>query len=498
MKTILGSSNFKKDFSASIVVFLVALPLAMGVSIASGYPPVAGLITGIVGGIVVGLLSGSPLQVSGAAAGLAVVLFESVQKFGLATMGLIVLLAGFMQVAAAAARLGRWFQAVSPTVLHGMLAGIGILIFASQMHVMVGQTPPGSGLSNLSTLPELIQKALTAGDSPLLFAFVVGLFSIAVMLVWPKFKKLSSVPAPLAAVLLASVLAYIFSLNIAYVEIPKDLFSNWEPQIPSLSIIVENPAIAVAAFQLALIASAESLLCAGAVDQMHDGARTQYDRELAAQGVGNALCGALGVLPMTGVIVRSSANVSAGARTRLSTILHGFWILLFVALLPMLLNYIPIAALAGLLVYTGLKLVNVKLILKHAHTSKGELVIFAVTLGVVVSVDLLLGVLTGLALAGIRLLKSLSHLSVSTESQKESEEFVIHLRGAATFLRLPKLSTALEKVPPKSKVKLESHNLYLMDEACSKHLEAWRRRHLNQGGQVEVDGKTLFSESIPA
>lgn len=489
-----SKESMKSDFNASIVVFLVALPLAMGISIASGYPPAAGLITGVVGGIIVGFLSGSPLQVSGAAAGLAVIVFDGVQRFGLQTMGVVVLLAGLMQVLAAGLRLGRWFQAVSPTVLYGMLAGIGILIVGSQVHVMIDAVPIGGGLENLFGIPSAIWRTLQSDAGGSIYALGLGLLTIGAMILWPRLKntRLGKVPAPLAAVLLASVVASVSGLSVNFVTIPDDLMSSWRPTLPTFADLLQNPAIIGAAIQLALIASAESLLCAGAVDQMHDGERTRYNQELAAQGLGNAICGVLGALPMTGVIVRSSANVQSGAKTRLSTILHGCWILLFVALLPGLLKFVPVASLAGLLVFTGVKLVNVKAIREIRSVGKVELGIYAITVGTIVAVDLLTGVLAGLALSGIRLLQSLSRLSIDTDHRSD-EEVVVKLQGAATFLRLPTLSSTLESLPPKSRVVLQSKELHLMDHACVQHLETWRRRHIGTGGQVLVESGESYS-----
>lgn len=484
-----SAQTVKSDFSASIVVFLVALPLAMGISIASGYPPAAGLITGVVGGILVGLISGSPLQVSGAAAGLAVIVFDGVQRFGLQTMGVVVLLAGVLQLAAAGIRLGRWFQAVSPTVLYAMLAGIGVLIIGSQMHVMLDRAPIGGGLENLAGIPAALWDSL-AGSGSSSLALALGALTIATMVLWPRLGKtpLAKVPAPLAAVLLASVVASVGGFSVNFVSIPENLFASWEPALPSVQMIMQNPAILAAAVQLALIASAESLLCAGAVDQLHEGPRTKYNQELAAQGVGNAVCGLLGALPMTGVIVRSSANVQSGAKTRLSAILHGCWLLLFVVLLPGLLKFVPVASLAGLLVFTGVKLLNVKAMKEIRNVGRVELAIYAITVGTIVGVDLLTGVVTGLVLSGVKLLLSLSHLSVATHL-KDDEEVVVQLRGAATFLRLPTLTSTLEALPAKSRVILQQDGLHLMDHACLQHLETWRRRHIGTGGEVRIESK---------
>lgn len=315
-------SNFGKDAMASVVVFLVALPLCMGISIASGVPPTAGLITGIVGGLVVGLLAGSPLQVSGPAAGLTVLVWQIVQQHGLPMLGVIVLLAGLMQLAAGMMKLGQWFRAVSPAVIHGMLAGIGVLIFSSQFHVMLDSKPIGNGIDNLLGIPTALSQALSAGGAPV-EALCIGLLTITVIALWAGFapKRLKVLPGPLVAVTVAVAVAALLQLKIKYIpdllKNPDDINNIWSviqyPTLENLKRVFDGD-IWIAAASVAFIASAETLLCASAVDQMHQGPRTKYDKELTAQGVGNAICGLLGVLPMTGVIVRSSANVDAGGK----------------------------------------------------------------------------------------------------------------------------------------------------------------------------------------
>lgn len=495
----LSASILKSDFRASIVVFLVALPLAMGISIASGYPPAAGLITGIVGGILVGLLSGAPLQVSGAAAGLTVLVYQGVQQFGLERMGLVILLAGIMQIAAALAGLGRWFQAISPTVLHAMLAGIGILILAGQFHVMLDLTPKGSGIDNISAIPAALAKTFSFENRANIVAFGLGVLSIGLMVFWPKIARgnLKLIPAPLVAVLACAVVASTAGLSVSYVSIPGDLMSTIADDLTNtlnlktmkLFSLAETPALLATALQLALIASAESLLCAAAVDQLHSGARARFNKELAAQGIGNAICGMLGALPLTGVIVRSSANLNAGAKTRLSAILHGVWLLLFVWLLPEVLRHIPVAALAGILVFTGAKLLNPPQIQLLYRYGKSELFIYAATVAVIVAYDLLFGVILGLALSSLKLLRQLSHLSISVQPDPDLEKkFVVNLGGAATFLRLPKLVRALEKIPAGAHVEINA-DVGLMDPACIEHLNAWRERHAQSGGLIEINGQ---------
>src|SRR5262245_16619224 len=446
--------SVRNDVLASIVVFLVALPLCMGIAIASGAPPdraaAVGIITGIVGGLVVGVLGGSPLQVSGPAAGLTVLVFDLGRQYGWATVGVIICLAGVIQLAAGLLKLGQWFRAVSPAVIHGMLAGIGVLIFASQFHIMVDDQPRGSGLENLLSIPEAIAKGVTpSGDVSHDDAARIGLVTIALIVLWRPLapKVLKVVPATLLAVIVATAATAVLALPIKLVQIPDNLADA--VRFPTASVLAELPPLPVllgTAASLAFIASAETLLCATAVDQLHTGPRTRYDRELAAQGIGNMICGLLGALPMTGVIVRSATNVEAGGRSRLSTILHGVWLLLFVVLLPSLLRLIPTAALAAILVYTGFKLVSVKAVRTLWGYGRSEVAIYAATVAVIVGKDLLTGVLVGIALSVIKLLYTFSHLAVRVETTPEERRTVLYLEGAATFIRLPKLAAALETV----------------------------------------------------
>lgn len=484
---------------ASVVVFLVALPLCLGISIASGVPPTAGLITGIIGGLVVGVLSGSPLQVSGPAAGLTVLIWEVVQHHGLAVMGVIVLLAGLFQAVAGMLRLGQWFRAVSPAVIHGMLAGIGILIFSSQSHVMLDGKPIGKGVDNLLGIPGALAHAFQAGGQPV-SAFAIGALTIAVIALWTSFapKRLKILPGPLVAVTVAVGTAAALHLKIKYIP---DLLANPDDisniaasiRLPTAEILKQafDTDILLAAASVAFIASAETLLCASAVDQMHQGARTKYDKELFAQGVGNALCGLVGVLPMTGVIVRSSANVDAGATTRLSAILHGIWLLVFVVVLPFTLRYIPVASLAGLLVFTGYKLAYPKIVPKLLHYGKTEAAIYLATIATIVATDLLKGVLLGLALSLIKLLYVFSHLEVRREDDNSGKRVNLHLKGAATLIRLPLLAAELEKVRAETEVHVHFEELDYIDHACLDLLTNWEKQHEASGGNLVIEWEEL-------
>ncbi|SNX64672.1 MFS superfamily sulfate permease-like transporter [Streptomyces sp. TLI_55] len=466
--------HLRQDFAASLVVFLVALPLCVGVAVASGVPAELGLVTGIVGGIVAGCMRGSSLQVSGPAAGLTVLVFEAVREFGLPVLGVIVLATGLLQILMGTLKLGRWFRAISVSVVEGMLAGIGLVLIAGQLYAMADTEAPASGLGKIAGLPGALVDAF--GDSGALASLGLGVGTIAVLVLWKRMPAaVRTVPGPLAAVGLATLAALVFSMPVATVEV-QGLLGSVQP--PSFSAFGELASVGVLATIVAftLIASAESLFCAAAVDRLHDGPRTEYDKELVAQGAGNALCGVLGALPMTAVIVRSAANVQAGARTRASRVLHGVWLLLFAALLPGVLAYIPIPALAGILVYSGAKLIPVREVVSLWREHRGEALILVVTAVSIVAVSMFEGVLIGLALAVAKTAWEASHLKLEVVD-KGAGPVQAYLSGNATFLRLPKILDSLESLPQDRPVELDLSGLHHLDHACRTALENWAERH---------------------
>lgn len=488
------SATLGRDAMASIVVFLVALPLCMGISLASGMPPTAGIITGIIGGIVVGFIAGSPLQVSGPAAGLAVLVYQLVTQFGVEMLGTIVLAAGLMQLLAGVLKLGQWFRAVSPAVIHGMLAGIGVLIFAAQFHVMLDGKPIGTGIENLLGIPGAIMDAIRDGGSHLM-AGGVGVLTIATIFAWAGLapKSLKIIPAPLVGALVGMLAAAVLNLeNIKYVSVPDNIWSTVVfPTTETLTRLFTDYQLLVAALAVAFIASAETLLCATAIDQMHTGPRTKYDQELSAQGVGNSLCGALGVLPMTGVIVRSGANVEAGAVTRMSAILHGVWLLMFASLMPWTLTYVPLSALAAVLVYTGYKLAYPKIVPELLKYGNIKVIIYATTIIMIVATDLLKGVLTGVALSLANVFYALSRLDIRKEQAKDSKRIDLYLDGTATVIGLPKLAQALEGLPVASDVHVHIADLQYIDHACLDLLINWDKQHRNMGGSLTIEWDEL-------
>ncbi|MBU3078575.1 SulP family inorganic anion transporter [Sphingomonas quercus] len=490
--------SLSRDFPASIVVFLVAMPLCMGIAVASGVPPEKGLVTGIIGGIIVGLLAGSPLQVSGPAAGLAVIVFEMVRDQGLSALGPVLLVAGAIQFVAGVMRLGGWFRAISPAVVHGMLAGIGLLIVVGQFHVLFDAKPLPNGLANVAAMPERL-LGLDA-NHPAVPAVMVGLITMAMMIGWEKLRPASMrlVPGALMGVLAGTLTAFFMGLDVARVAVPDSIAASFVPSPETLSRLGE-PALLISALAIAFIASAETLLSAAAVDRMHDGVRANYDKELRAQGIGNALCGVFGALPMTGVIVRSSANVQAGAVTRWSAILHGIWILGFVALLPWLLNEIPMAALAGILVITGWRLVSIQHV-RHLFGRYGALpaMIWAATLIMVVAEDLLTGVLVGLALSLIELIPHARRLGLRVQQEDEADGQRIALDGAATFVTLPKLSAALEAAPRDKPVQLDLSRTTTVDHTCAEMLNEWLQRRRQSGQTTKLVGASMRVQRLVA
>lgn len=519
-------STWTADLLASFVVFMVALPLCIGIAQACGLPPEAGVFTGIVGGILVGSLAGSPLQVSGPAAGLIVLVIqflEDARKAGhegtaaIAMLGLAIMMAGALQITAGICRVGQWFRAVSPAVVEGMLAGIGITIIAKQFHALVDDDPPKEIVQGLITIPQAIWKAFyppPGADANHREAALIGVLTFIVLLTWKSIspKKLRIIPSAVIGILLAVALNEFGRPLIEAIGMPigpkvDDHGGIGVERVKVSSnlldglVIVSWPGWDVfgtallwkAAITFALIASAETLLCAVAVDTMQSGPRTRFDKELIAQGVGNLVCGAAGALPMTGVIVRSSANVDAGAKTRLSAILHGVWLLVFVTALPGFLSRIPAAALAAVLVYTGWKLLGIPGLIHLWKERKSEALIFVATAVTIVATDLLAGVVLGVFLSAVKLLWLFSHLRVDRHDEPEHQRVHLHLEGAGTFVRLPLLAQALDRIPPKQRVHIHLDGLRLVDHAVLTLLQTFVKQYAATGGKVYLDHAELLA-----
>ena len=466
------------DAPASLVVFLVALPLSIGIAVASDAPVTAGLIAAVVGGLLAGALGGSPLTVSGPAAGLTVVVAGLIGQFGFAATCAITAAAGVLQVLLGASRVARAALAISPAVLHAMLAGIGVTIVLGQLHVLLGGSNRGSATDNLVALPEQLGNLSIP-------ALVSGVAVIAVLIGWRRLPaSVRRVPGQLVAIVVVTVVSVALQLDVARVELPGSL-SSWItlPELPGGGW----GAIAVAVFTVTVIASVESLLSAVATDKLSaDGRRADLDRELIGQGVANTVSGLLGGLPITGVVVRSSINIQAGARTRMSTILHGLWVLLFALALVGVIERVPMPALAGLLVMLGIGLL--KLTYVASARRHGELPVYVVTLLGVVFLNLLEGVAIGLALAGLLVVRRVVWAQVRVEHSPEEgfEQWTVTVAGTLSFLSIPRLARQLERVPTGATVTVNLEVDYL-DHTAFDHLQGWRETHTLGGGTVRID-----------
>ncbi|MFI5716954.1 SulP family inorganic anion transporter [Nocardia sp. NPDC051750] len=467
------TSILRHDVPASIVVFLVALPLSLGIAIASGAPVAAGLIAAVIGGIVAGALGGSVLQVSGPAAGLTVIVAESISQFGWRVTGFIVVAAGVLQILFGLSRIARAALAVAPVVVHAMLAGIGVTIALQQLHVLLGGESNSTAWSNITELP----AQLISLHGP---AALLGLIVIAIMLGWKYLpERVRVVPGALAAIVVATGVSLVLSLDVKRVALDGSLFDAIGlPELPRS----DWAAVVVMILTFALIASVESLLSAVAIDKMHSGPRADFDREMIGQGSANVLSGLLGGLPVTGVIVRSSTNVAAGARSRASAVLHGVWLLVFSVALVSLVEQIPLAALAGLLIVIGVQLVKLAHI-RLAHRT-GDLLVYAVTLAAVVFLNLLEGVLIGLALAFALLIWRVVRVAVTAEPLGGTDRWLVRIDGSCTFLSLPKLSSTFAKVPHGTAVTVEM-TVDFLDHAAYDAITDWARQHESNGGTVD-------------
>ncbi len=470
---------FKYDFKSAVVVFLVALPLCLGIALASGAPLFSGIITGIVGGIVVGILSKSPLSVSGPAAGLTTIVLAAITDLGYEVFLVAVILAGIIQIIAGflkAGAIGHFFPA---SVLKGMLASIGIILILKQIPHAVGYDADFEGDQSFfqndgqNTLTELMNAwdYLTPG------AIVVSIFSVLIMILWgtkalQRYEFFRTVPSALIAVV-AGVL-----LNLLFIQTFPDFIITEKHlvNVPTLkeegSILafftfpdfgqILNQKVWIVAFTLAAVASLETLLNIEASDKIDPFRRiTPLNRELKAQGVANVLSGAIGGLPLTSVVVRSSANIQSGARTKASTITHGIILLLSVLLIPRVLQMIPLAALAGILFVTGYKLTKPYLYKDMYQKGWSQFLPFVITVLAVVFTNLLLGVFIGLMVAIFFILKT--NFQESVILVNEGNNFLLRLTKDVSFLNKATLRDVFISIPSNSSITIDGSMSHFID-----------------------------------
>jgi MFS superfamily sulfate permease-like transporter len=474
--------NLKYDMPAGIVVFLVAVPLCLGIALASGAPLYSGMIAGMVGGIVIGLMSNSQLSVSGPAAGLAAIVFMQIQTLGsFQTFLLAVVLAGVIQIALGLLKAGTIGNYFPSNVIKGMLTAIGILIILKQIPHAFGYDKDtegdlsfqqADGENTFSEIWMTLTQHIHWGST------LIALICLGILILWEKpfMKSVKLIPGALVGVVLSVVLNQIFMsmgspLAISHddmvnVPIAKD-FSAFLGQFtaPDFSQI-GNKAVYVAALTLAIVASIETLLCIEAVDKLDPHRRvSNANRELFAQGTGNIISGLLGGLPVTSVIVRSSANVAANAQTKASTIFHGLLILICVALIPNILNMIPLSALAAVLLFTGYKLAKPAMFKQMWAAGKYQFVPFIVTVVAIVFTDLLTGVGIGLAVAIFAILRGnmkAPYFFHKTQHQ-ESNIITLNLAQEVSFLNKASIKLTLDHLPNDSTVVIDASDTVYID-----------------------------------
>ncbi|MFC9035045.1 SulP family inorganic anion transporter [Streptomyces arboris] len=504
------------DVSASITVFLIAVPMSLGLALAVGAPLEAGLVAAAVGGIVAGLFGGTPLQVSGPSAGLTVVTAELIQVYGWRTTCAITVGAGLLQILLGALRAARNALAVSPAIVHGTLAGIGVAIALAQLHIMLGGSPQSSVWANALALPGQL-----SGIGPA--APLIGALTIAVLLLWPRLpgragRTVRRIPAALASVVVATAVAAVAAPGLARVDLPS-WRSHALPELPHGPVL----ALATAVFTVMLVASLESLLAAVAVDKLAADRtgeptppapaapstaaparapasatavppqRSDLDRELRGQGVANTLTGLLGGLPVAGGVVRGSANVRAGATGRASTVLHGVWVLLAAGLLVTVFEWIPLAALAALVMVVGVQMVSFAHI-RNVHKHR-EFPVYAATVAGVVGFGALAGVALGVAVAVVVSLHRLGRTKITVTEQDGRHVVTVH--GQLTFLAVPRLTRTLGQLPPGIDATVELDGFF-MDHAAYEAIQTWRGTQLAQGGRIAFTGRSGSRIAEPA
>lgn len=476
--------SFLSDFLSSIVVFLVALPLCMGIAIASGVPVVLGLISGIVGGLVVAVFAGCPLQVSGPAAGLAVMVFEFVDKFGIKALIPLGIIVGGFQLAVYFFKLSDYFKAISPALIKGLLSAIGLLILVSQVHVAFDALPKSSGLQNIIHIPQSFYDLVVLEGGGRV-AFGLTLLTLFSIICWDRFaKKLSKVvPAPLFAILIVASGAYFWGLEVKYIEISKNLF-NELTFISASSFNGFSFELLFAGLAIGFVATAETLLSVTAVDKLSGTGVSDYNKEVRSQGLGNIVAGCFGALPITGVIVRSSANVNSGGKTRWSAFMHGIWLVVLTFVFTDVLGLIPVSALAGILIFVGWRLLNVKSIVELYQTNRREFVIFAVTFTLIATVDLLTGVICGFITSVALLAAKLSRLEIEENHNGESSE--IKLKGNASFLHVPKMGKVLHFEDHPTELTLNLQELTYIDQAIEEQIDDWKSQQAKNGVKVKI------------
>src|SRR6185295_11583278 len=465
--------NIGSDFPASIVVFLVALPLCLGIALASNAPLFSGIIAGIIGGIVIGSLSGSQLSVSGPAAGLTAIVSVAILKLPAFDAFLLsVLICGALQIILGFIKAGVIGDYIPNCVIKGMLAAIGLILILKQFPHLIGYD------ANFEDDENTFSGIIHAFRFITPVAVLIGAIGLLFQIFWEKFtanKKgfLKLIPAPLIVVLTGILINEFFKNNgIEYAIDPKHMVSI--PVAESASGFLSfftlpdfnsflNKDVWITGITLALVASLETLLSIEAVDDLDPYQRvTNKERELKAQGIGNMISGLIGGLPITSVIVRSSANVNGGAKTKMSAIYHGVLLLVCVAFIPGILNLVPKASLAAILIYTGYKLAKPSLFKLHYKKGWDQFLPFVITIGAILLTDLLIGILIGIGVGLFFVVRS--NFKTSVFIVHDHNKYLFRLRKDVSFLNKPALKNKLEEIPGESSVLIDATRADFIDK----------------------------------
>ncbi len=487
----------KYDLPAGLSVFLVALPLCLGIALASGAPLYAGLLAGIIGGVVVSFISGSHLAVSGPAAGLSTIVAASIISLGDFKIFLLaVIVAGLFQLLLGLLKLGAIANYFPSSVIKGMLAAIGILLISKQIPLAIGYDQPdfwSSGFLKLFSPQNFFGNIKNFNLHITRGAILITAVSLAVLILLqqPFAKKLKIIPAPLIVVVIGIITNIIFTKassgfllkQTQLVNIPSNIFSNIS--FPDFSKLFSSSEIWKDGLLIGLLATLETLLCIEAVDKLDRRNRiTPVNRELIAQGIGNIFCGLLGAIPMTAVVIRGSANVDAGARTKLSAFTHGLFLLLAVLLAPFLLSMIPYASLAAILFITGYNLTKPKLYRNMWSLGWKQFIPFILTIIVILSTDLLIGVSIGLLISIYFIIQNnfKAEYKITKMRQHETEVDLIKLNSNVTFLNKVKLRKALDQIPEYSVLTIDGSECNFIDydilEIISEYSNKAHERHI--------------------
>ena len=478
---------------AGLSVFLVALPLCLGIALASGAPLYAGLLSGIIGGIVVSIISGSQLAVSGPAAGLTTIVAASIISLGDYKIFLLaVMVAGLFQLLLGVLKLGAIANYFPSSVIKGMLAAIGIILISKQIPLALGYDQPDfwtSGFINLFSSENFLGNLSSFNQHISRGAILITIVSllILILLQLPSMKKLKIIPAPLMVVLIGVIInnaASGFSLKpTQLVNIPSNVFAGIS--FPDFTKLFDSAEIWKDGIIIGLLATLETLLCIEAVDKLDKRNRiTPVNRELVAQGIGNMTCGLLGAIPITAVVVRGAANVDAGARTKLSAFTHGLFLLLAVLLVPSLLNHIPYASLSAILLITGYNLAKPKLYRNMWSLGSRQFLPFVITIVVILATDLLIGVSIGLLLSTYFIVRNnfKAEYKITKKVLNGIETEYIKLNSNVTFLNKVNLRKSLDEVPEYSVLTIDGSECNFIDydilEIISEYENKAHDRHI--------------------